>query len=151
MRLRYQVRNSNNQSDVSTFKNTRFDFCVPTLIIVTFILFTIVPNTFRTTVFLWKDAPSAFSFNNFLIAFGYFFDPLIYIFSIRNIKRRVQQKVSAIFFKTKVYHFHNVKWTGTNIFLTGQVSVLLYTRNLITILLEKLKLQEVKNKLFNMQ
>ena len=109
IRLRYQVRKSTNQSNVSTFKNTRFDFYIPTLIIVTFILFTTVPNTFRTAVFLWKGAPSSFSFNTFLIPIGYFCDPLIYIFGIRNIKRRVQQKMSAIFSKTRIYHFHNVE------------------------------------------
>lgn len=36
MRLRYQVRKSNSQSNVSTFKKTRFDFYVSTLVIVTF-------------------------------------------------------------------------------------------------------------------
>lgn len=36
MRLRYQVRKSNSQSNVSTFKKTRFDFYVSTLIMVTF-------------------------------------------------------------------------------------------------------------------
>ena len=108
IRLRYQVRKSTNKSNVSTFKNTRFDFHIPTLIIVTFIIFTIVPNIFRTIVFLWKGAPSAFSFNTFFFPFGYYCDPLIYILSIRNIKRRVQQKLSGIFSATKTYHFHNM-------------------------------------------
>lgn len=86
MRLRYQVRKSNSQSNVSTFKRTRFDFYVSTLIIVTFGLFTTVPNTFRTTVFLCGKVHHRRSLSIFfLIPFGYFCDPLIFIFSVSRI------------------------------------------------------------------
>ena len=97
-RLRYHVCDNTNNC---ALKSKGFDFYIPSLIIVTFILFTVVPNMFRRLVLLWKDAPWAFSLNSLVFPFGWFFDPLIYIFSIRNIKRRVQQKASTILSKFK--------------------------------------------------
>ena len=100
-RLRYHVCDNTYSFNRCALRSKGFDFYIPSLIIVTFTLFTIVPNMFRRLVLLWKDAPWAFSLNSLVFPFGWFFDPLIYIFSIRTIKRRVQQKASTILSKFK--------------------------------------------------
>lgn len=100
-RLRFHVCNNTNSFNRCALKSKGFDFYIPSLIIVTFIIFTVMPNMFRRLVLLWEDAPWTFSLNSLAFPFGWIFDPLIYIFSIRNIKRRFQQKASAILSKFK--------------------------------------------------
>ena len=63
--------------------NNRFKLFVPTLIIVTFLLFMIAPNTLRSFAALkLLDGDVSYKISYFLIPIGFIADPIIYIFSL---------------------------------------------------------------------
>ena len=67
--------------------NNRFKLFVPTLIIVTFLLFMIVPNTLRSFAALkLLDGDVSYKISYFLIPIGFIADPIIYIFSLKAIR-----------------------------------------------------------------
>ena len=75
--------------------NNRFKLYVPTLIIVTFLLFMVVPNTLRlceSLDFLEHDVAYKISF--FLIPVGFMIDPIIYIFSLKAVRLAVRRVVT---------------------------------------------------------
>ena len=72
--------------------NNRFKLYVPTLIIVTFLLFMVGPNILKLCVsldFLEHDIGYGISF--FLIPLGFMADPIIYIFSLKVVRLAVKR------------------------------------------------------------
>ena len=85
-RIEKQLRENNKRPNQKP-RNNRFRIFVPTLIIITFMLFTIGPNIIKFCVFLdiiqkENEAHIAYIF----IAIGFIADPLIYILNMKSIR-----------------------------------------------------------------
>ena len=94
-RIRNQIRKSINLPPVRHISGPRFNIYTPTLIIVTFCIFTILPQIFRRILLLWNDAPEILHLGIAFYPLGWCSDPLIYIFSGRTKIYRDHQRVSA--------------------------------------------------------
>ena len=67
--------------------NNRFKLLVPTLIVVTFLLFMVAPNTLRLFAVLnLMNDTVGYNISYFLIPVGFLADPIIYIFSLKAIR-----------------------------------------------------------------
>ena len=67
--------------------NSRFKLFVPTLIVVTFLLFMVAPNTLRSfAVMNLMSDTVGYDISYFLIPVGFLADPIIYIFSLKAIR-----------------------------------------------------------------
>ena len=94
-RIRNQIRKSINLPPVRHLSASRFNIYTPTLIIVTFCIFTILPQIFRRILLLWNDAPQILNLGIAFYPFGWCSDPLIYIFSRKRQIYRDHQRVST--------------------------------------------------------
>ena len=94
-RIRNQIRKSINLPPVRHISASRFNIYTPTLIIVTFCIFTILPQIFRRILLLWNDAPEILHLGIAFYPFGWCSDPLIYMFSRRRQICTDHQRVST--------------------------------------------------------
>ena len=92
-RIRNQIRKSINLPPVRHLSASRFNIYTPTLIIVTFCIFTILPQIFRRILLLWNDAPQILNLGIAFYPFGWCSDPLIYMFSRKRQIYRDHQRV----------------------------------------------------------
>ena len=85
----------------------RFKLFVPTLIVVTFIIFMVAPNTLRSfSALKLMNATVGYSISYFLIPFGFLADPIIYIFSLKTIRlafRRILPSNNSVHTTKSVY------------------------------------------------
>ena len=85
----------------------RFKLFVPTLIVVTFIIFMVAPNTLRSfSALKLINATVGYSISYFLIPFGFLADPIIYIFSLKTIRlafRRILPSNNSVHTTKAVY------------------------------------------------
>ena len=94
-RIRNQIRKSINLPPIRHISASRFNIYTPTLIIVTFCIFTILPQIFRRILLLWNDAPEILHLGIAFYPFGWCSDPLIYMFSRRRQICTDHQRVST--------------------------------------------------------
>lgn len=94
-RIRNQIRKSINLPPVRHLSASRFNIYTPTLIIVTFCIFTILPQIFRRILLLWNDAPQILNLGIAFYPFGWCSDPLIYMFNRKRQIYRDHQRVST--------------------------------------------------------
>ena len=90
-RIALTLRKISSLSDHRPILKNKYKIYIPTLIIVTFVLFTIVPNLLLRISSLSNFKTKIFSFGRILYPIGWCIDPLVYICSTRYVKRKISE------------------------------------------------------------
>ena len=87
-----------NRTESTNRKLSNIKYLIPFWIIVTFILFQVLPDI-MLTIYLLKLLPNRKTFTTIIIVlfrFGYLADPIIYIYNLRIVKRRMRKIKASI-------------------------------------------------------
>lgn len=91
-RLQKQLH-TNDTGKIHKKPNNRFKIFVPTLIIVTFLLFMVVPNVVRLCAFFEYVKPGIAYIVSFTsIPIGFLLDPCIYIFNLKGVRSAIRKR-----------------------------------------------------------
>ena len=96
-RIALTLRKISSLSDHRSIVKNKYKIYIPTLIIVTFVLFTIIPNLLLRISSLSNFGTKIFSFGRMLYPIGWCIDPLVYICSTRYVQRKISETSFILF------------------------------------------------------